>query len=200
MWEFHWPRKGRWALQRLDLLSPGCAGTEGSKEQTLPGEALLCFMLQSIFVSMKKAYQFLLRWRTLRKHLMKQHTIMTDGGTSLAVQWLRLRAANAGGEGSIPGGRTGILHAPRGGQKMKTKALWQMCTCTRPSLVKGRSAGKESACSAGSIPRLGQSPGEGKGYPLQCSGLENPTDRTVHGVTESWTWQSNFHSLFIDSI
>ena len=94
---------------------------------------------------MKKAYQLLLRWRTLGKQLMKQHTMMTDGGTSLAVQWLRLRAANAGGKGSIPGGRTGILHAPRGSQKMKTKALWQMCTCTRPSLVKGRSAGKESA-------------------------------------------------------
>ena len=38
------------------------------------------------------------------------------------------------------------------------------------------SAGKESACNAGdlgSIPGLGRSPGEGKGYPLQCSGLEN---------------------------
>ena len=39
------------------------------------------------------------------------------------------------------------------------------------------SAGKESACNVGdlgSIPRLGRSPGEGKGYPLQYSGLENP--------------------------
>ena len=38
------------------------------------------------------------------------------------------------------------------------------------------SAGKESACNAGDlglIPRLGRSPGEGKGYPLQYSGLEN---------------------------
>ena len=38
------------------------------------------------------------------------------------------------------------------------------------------SAGKESACSAGDldlIPGLGRSPGEGKGYPLQYSGLEN---------------------------
>ena len=41
------------------------------------------------------------------------------------------------------------------------------------------SAGKESACSAGdlgSIPGLGRSPGEGKGYPLQYSGLENSMD------------------------
>ena len=46
------------------------------------------------------------------------------------------------------------------------------------------SVGKESACSArdlGSIPGLGTSPGEGKGYPLQCSGLENPMDCIVHG-------------------
>ena len=38
------------------------------------------------------------------------------------------------------------------------------------------SAGKESACNAGdlgSIPGLGRSPGEGKGYPLEYSGLEN---------------------------
>ena len=36
--------------------------------------------------------------------------------------------------------------------------------------------GKESACNAGDlglIPALGRSPGEGKGYPLQYSGLEN---------------------------
>ena len=41
------------------------------------------------------------------------------------------------------------------------------------------SAGKESACNArdlGSIPGLGRSPGEGKGYPLQYSGLENSMD------------------------
>ena len=52
------------------------------------------------------------------------------------------------------------------------------------------SAGKESACNAGylgSIPGLGRSPGEGKGYLLQYSGLENFTDCIVHGVTESDT-------------
>ena len=49
------------------------------------------------------------------------------------------------------------------------------------------SAGKESACNAGdlgSIPGLGRSPGEGKGYPLQYSGLENSMDCIVHGVAE----------------
>ena len=47
------------------------------------------------------------------------------------------------------------------------------------------SVGKESACNVGdlgSIPGLGRSPGEGKGYPLQYSGLENSMDCIVHGV------------------
>ena len=51
----------------------------------------------------------------------------------------------------------------------------------------GGSAGKESAYSAGdlaSIPGLGRSPGEGNGYPLQYSGLENSVDCIVHGVAE----------------
>jgi len=54
----------------------------------------------------------------------------------------------------------------------------------------GDSSGKESTCSAGdlgSIPELGRSPGEGKGYLLQYSGLENSMDCIVHGVTKSWT-------------
>ena len=41
------------------------------------------------------------------------------------------------------------------------------------------SAGKESACNAkdlDSIPGLGRSPGEGKGYPLQYSDLDNSMD------------------------
>ena len=52
------------------------------------------------------------------------------------------------------------------------------------------SADIESICNAGdlgSIPGLGRSLGEGKGCPLQYSGLENSTDCIVHGVTESWT-------------
>ena len=58
------------------------------------------------------------------------------------------------------------------------------------------SAGKESACNAGDlglIPGMGRSPGEGKGYPLQCSGLENFMDCVVHGVAKSRTRLSNFH-------
>ena len=58
------------------------------------------------------------------------------------------------------------------------------------------SVGKESAHSAGDlgfIPGLRRSPGKGKGYPLQYSVLENPTDCIVHGAAESRTWPSDFH-------
>ena len=58
---------------------------------------------------------------------------------------------------------------------------------------------KESSSNAGdpgSIPGSGRSPGEGNGYPLQYSWLENPMDRgarrvTAHRVTKSWTRLSN---------
>ena len=63
----------------------------------------------------------------------------------------------------------------------------------------GGSAGKESACNAGDlglIHGLGRSPGEGKGYPLQYSCLENSKDCIVHGVTKSWTRLSDFHFYF----
>ena len=42
-------------------------------------------------------------------------------------------------------------------------------------------------------PWVGRSPGEGNGYPLQYSGLENSTDCVVHGVAKSRTWLSDFH-------
>ena len=53
----------------------------------------------------------------------------------------------------------------------------------------GGSVGKESACNTGntgdtgSIPGLGRSPGEGHGYPLQYSCLENPMNRGAWQVT-----------------
>ena len=67
---------------------------------------------------------------------------------------------------------------------------------------------KESACNAGdaedagSIPWSGRSPGEGNGYPLQYSCMENPMDRgawwaTVHGVAElDMTEQLTVHVSF----
>ena len=52
------------------------------------------------------------------------------------------------------------------------------------------SAGKESACNVGdlgSIPGLGSFPGEGEGYPLHYSALENSMDPIVHRIAKSWT-------------
>ena len=71
----------------------------------------------------------------------------------------------------------------------------------------GSSDGKASAYNAGdpgSIPRLGRSPGEGNGNPLQYSCLENLMDggawwATVHGVAKSWTRLSDFTSLHFTS-
>ena len=67
--------------------------------------------------------------------------------------------------------------------------------CYIPTFPCG-SAGKESTCNAGDlglIPGLGRSHGEGTGYPLQYSGLENSMDCIVHGVSKSPTQLSDFH-------
>ena len=58
------------------------------------------------------------------------------------------------------------------------------------------SVGKESACNAGdpgSVPGLGRFPGEGKGYPLQYSDLENSMDCIIHRVANSQKCLSDFH-------
>ena len=97
---------------------------------------------------------------------------------------------NSGDPGSIPGsGRS--IHWRR--DKLPTPALLGF-PC---GLI-----GKESACNAGdlgSVPGLGRHPGEGKGYPLQYSGLENSMDCIVHGISKSRTQLSNFHFHFIRS-
>ena len=62
------------------------------------------------------------------------------------------------------------------------------------------SAGKESGCNVGglgSIPGLGRSLGEGKGYPLQYSDLENSMNCIGHGVAKSQTRLSDFHTHHI---
>ena len=60
----------------------------------------------------------------------------------------------------------------------------------------GFPCGKESAYNVGVLgltPGLGRSPGEGKGYPLQYSGLENSMNCILHGAAKSWTQLSDFH-------
>ena len=91
-------------------------------------------------------------------------------------------ACNAGDPRSVPGVR---------------KIHWRRNRLPTPIFLgfPYGSAGKESTCNAedlGLIPGLGRSPGEGKDYPLQYTGLENSMDRIVHGVAKSRTWLSNF--------
>ena len=59
----------------------------------------------------------------------------------------------------------------------------------------GGSAGMESTCSAGDlslIPGLGRYPGEGKGYPLQYSGLENSMDCIESDMTDDFHFPIKF--------
>ena len=75
-----------------------------------------------------------------------------------------------------------------------------MSFCMSATGFPDSSIGKESACNVGdlgSIPGLGQSPGKGKGYPLQYSGLENSLDCIVCGVAKSQTSLSDFHFQYV---
>ena len=79
-----------------------------------------------------------------------------------------------------------------------TKICWKRDRLPTPVFLGSPcgSASKWSICNVGdlgSIPRLGKSPGDEKGYGLQYSGLENSMDYIVPGVTNSWTQLSNFH-------
>ena len=81
------------------------------------------------------------------------------------------------------------------------KIRWRRDRLPMPGILAfaGDSAGEESACNVGergSIPGLERFPGEGKGYQLQYSGLENSMVSIVHGVTKSQTRLSDFHFLF----
>ena len=61
------------------------------------------------------------------------------------------------------------------------------------------SVSKESACTVGDlglIPGSGRSPGEGKSYPLQYSGLENYVDYSPWGHKESDMTEQLSLSLF----
>ena len=65
----------------------------------------------------------------------------------------------------------------------------------------GGYAGKEYAFNVGDlglIPGLERYPGEGKGYLLQYSGLENSMNCTVHGVSKSWTRLSLIHTAILN--
>ena len=79
--------------------------------------------------------------------------------------------------------------------------IWKAMSLVHTEEFPCGSAGKESACNAGdlgSIPGLGRFPGEGKGYPLQYSGLENSMGCIVHGVTNGQT-RLTFTSLHLST-
>ena len=70
------------------------------------------------------------------------------------------------------------------------------------SVVKNPPAMQETWVDSGSIPESGRSPGEGNGYSLQCSCLENSMARgasqsTVHGIPEWDTTEQLFFSPFL---
>ena len=81
-----------------------------------------------------------------------------------------------------------MIHVNHLGHSLPHCAISSVCHSSGHSFIHCGSAGKESACNVedlGLIPRLGRSPGEGEGYPLQYSGLENSMDCIVHGAAKS---------------
>ena len=84
-------------------------------------------------------------------------------------------------------------------QFLVRKICWKRDRLPTPVFLgfPGGSDRNESACNLGdlgSIPGMGRSPGEGKGYPIQYSGLENSMDFIVHRVAKSQARLSDFHS------
>ena len=80
------------------------------------------------------------------------------------------------------------------------KSESEILFCQKKKGFPGGSAGKECASNLGDLGSIHglRSPGEGNGYSLQYSGLENSLDCIVHGVTKSWTRLSDFHFHFHD--
>ena len=99
--------------------------------------------------------------------LSLSHCVLRAGLWALPGMWNKCMAA-------YPTSRDGLSHAK----------LWHLCISSAFGGFPDSSVGIESTCNAGdasSILGSGRSPGEGKGYPLQYSGLENTTD-CVRGV------------------
>ena len=90
----------------------------------------------------------------------------------------------------------------RGWQKMRwldsiTKAMDMNLSKLQEKSFPRRQVSKESTCNTGDpglFPGSGRSSGEGIGYPLQYSDLENAMDCIVHGVAKSWA-QLHFQEI-----
>ena len=115
--------------------------------------------------------------------------------------------------GSIPG--LGRSHGEGKGYPLQDPGLENSMDCMVHGIAKsqtllrdfqnvcysstGGSEVKVSAWNAGdpgSIPGLGRSPGEGKGYPLQYPCLENSMGCVVHGVAKGRAQLSNFYLIY----
>ena len=86
---------------------------------------------------------------------------------------------------------------------MPSKITFDINLCPPSMVFPGRSDEKGLLQWQGPwlIPGSGRSPGEGNGYPLHYSCLENSMDRgpwraIVHGVAKSWTWLNNTFTTF----
>ena len=106
-----------------------------------------------------------------------KHTLGFPGGASIGLPW------SVGNESICnfrrPWFSSWIRKIPWGRDKLLTSVFlgFPGVSAGKTRLQRGR-------------PGLRRSPGEGKGYPLQYSGLENSMEYIVHGVAKSQTWLS----------
>ena len=120
-------------------------------------------------------------------------------------RYLQVALCQSVGQWAVPG----EVEAVQGGWCNLGKSVkeirfssYTLIPCFFSSLVIGGSADKEFVCNAGDlslIPLLGRSSGQGNGYPLHYSGLENSMGCIVQGVANSWTRlsDSHLHSHFL---
>ena len=141
---------------------------------------------------------------------MAAHQAPLSLGFSRQEHWSRLPLPSPMHESKKWEGSRSVVSdslQPHGLQPTRLLHLWDFLGkstgvgCHR-LLLPGGLDGNKSTCSAGdlgSIPGLGRSPGEGKGYSLQYSGLENPMDYSPWGHKESDMTERLSLSLFPDS-
>ena len=120
-----------------------------------------------------------------------------QGGISLGgAQWKELpMLMTSCRETKSPGIKRNQWHNAVAGSPLGERPRWTWGRVSAKDGFPGALDSKESACNTGDpglMPGSGRSPGEGNGYPLQYSCLENPMDRgawwaTVHGVAKSQT-------------
>ena len=79
----------------------------------------------------------------------------------------------------------GIVHGVTNSRTLLSHFHFLYCKASQVALVVKNPPA--NAGDLGLIPGLGRSPGEGKGYPLQYSALENSMGHIVHGVSKSRT-------------